>query len=106
MNKENHNEISANNILFYAILLLNFAENRGLSCRYIIDKNGMKFKYGHINSCYMEGQEPIWLKDIIDYIKQTGNIPGALISCNPELLEQFINIIYPNLYQKVEDTLK
>lgn len=98
--KEKKGIEDSNTVLKYANYLLLFAKKMGLSCRYAVEKNEMMFSYSYPGTIQLFDENAPRLDDLIESIRETGNLPLMPIRCDEKSLEQFINIIFPNAFVK------
>ena len=98
LSQRNENKEINNNIPEYGYHLLKFARTVGLNCMFIVKKDKMMFGYNRPETLQIFDENSPLLEDIIQSIKETGNIPLVPINCSEKSLQEFINIIYPNTF--------
>lgn len=94
-----------NNIPEYGRYLIKFARTIGMHCRFNVGKDEMMFGFSRPGTLQIFDKDSPLLDDIIQSIKETGNIPLVPLKCSEKSLQEFINIIYPNTFM-VQSTIK
>ena len=103
--KIEHESIN-NNIPEYGYYLLKFARERGVHCRFCVTKDEMMFGFSYPGELQIFDENSLLLDDIIQAVKETGNIPLCPLKCNEQSLQEFINIIYHNTFMDEDITQK
>jgi len=95
--KETNEIHKKNDVIKKAKLFDDFTKNYNLNFNYSIDKDKSMFNLTKEVSVLLFGNEKVQLKNYIDKMKETGDIPLKVpFECDDETLNEFFNIIYPN----------
>ena len=94
-----------NNIPEYGRYLLKFARTTGMHCRFNVGKDEMMLGFSRPGTLQIFDKDSPLLDNIIQSIKETGNIPLVPLKCSEKSLREFINIIYPNTFM-VQSTIQ
>lgn len=93
-------------IIEYANYLLAFARTSGLECRYDINNKEMMVGFCMPKHMMLFNDNAPLLDDLVDSIKETGNLPLVPMKCSDQSIESLLNIIYPNIFSKNNEIQK
>lgn len=95
-----------NRIPLYANYLLSFARKAGLDCRYLVNADEMMVGFNKPGTLSIFGENSPLLDNILDQIKDTGNLPLIPMKCSEQSIESFLSVIYPNVFEQYNSTSK
>ena len=98
LSKKAEHETFTSNIPKYGEYLLKFARMLGVHCRFSVERDNMMLGFTKPGTAQFFNENCPSLDDMLQSIKETGNLPLVPFQCSEKSLQEFINIFYPNTF--------